>query len=388
MNLPDEVKLCDFTLREGSVQAGVKFTPEEQRELVTLLDSMGVPFIGLYFSDSIGDTYESARRLGGLGLKAKLVGMVSPFYEWRMRSAADWKQIVDPQIDAGIQIIEMLYYLTDWRLQGTVYEKRMTSDEVIDTMGGYIDYVRSRGAIPFPVVTDTARVDLDILKKAYRSNVAAGAGIVGVNDSFGAMIPATMRYLVREIKNVVGTVPVKIHCHNDTGLGLANTLAGVEGGAEIVDGNLNGYGDRGFTDLTALAVNLTINYGFDLGVDLGRMYEASKAAERMTQMAIAPSSPLIGDYAFSTSAELHNHGMDDAYWSASVLDPTLYGKKPKVFVTAKSGPSTVRRKLEELGISVNDEVLSRATERIREADASTKGILSDADIRRLVAELV
>jgi 2-isopropylmalate synthase len=385
MHLPSEVRLCDVTLREGTVQAGVKFTPEQECELAQELDAIGIPFIGLCLATDLDELHRHTMRLSELNLNAKLVGSVHPFYEWKTRQA-DWKDVVNVQIDAGAEVIEMMYFLTHWRLQGSVYQEKMTVDEIIERMNDCISYVKDRGAVPFVAITDTARVDIDLVKRAYRSNVGAGAGMVAVNDSFGAMIPPTMKHLVAEVKAATDGATVKVHCHNDTGLALANSLAAVEGGADIVDGALNGYGDRGFADLTAVAVNLTINYGFDLDIDLSRLYGASKAAEEMTRMPIPPTWPLIGEYAFATSHELHHHAMEDNYWSGSVLDTRLFGKTATFFLTSMSGPITIRRKLAELGLAADDDMVTNIVARIKEADVAAKGIISDDDVRRIAAE--
>ena len=383
MVLPPRVQICDVTLREGGVQAGVKFTIDEGCELAQMLDDVGVAMIGLNLEEDWRKLHSYVSRMKSLNLKAKLVGSVHPFYEWKTRQA-DWKDVVNAQIDAGADVIEMMYFMTEWRLKGTVYRERLEPLEIVERMNEYIAYVRERGAIPFVAITDTARVDLDLVISAYTSNAKAGAGILAINDSFGAMIPPTTKFLVSEVKKIAGAAAIKVHCHNDVGLAVANSLAAVEGGAEIVDGSLNGYGDRGFADLTAIVVNLTINYGFDLGLDLGKLYEVGRAAERMTGMEVPAAWPLVGDYAFATSHELHHHAMKDQYWSGSVLDPALYGKIPKLFLTAKSGPITVKKKLEELGIRIDDDQLEDIVAKVRKEDLGRKGILSDDDIRRIV----
>ncbi|MBI4537613.1 MAG: hypothetical protein HY712_06620 [candidate division NC10 bacterium] len=234
--------------------------------------------------------------------------------------------------------------------------------------------------------TDTTNADVGFLKQVLSAVVAAGAGEVSISDLTGTAIPGAMAYIGREAVSVAG-VPVRIHCHNDFGLALANTLAAVEAGATIVDGTINGLGERtGNVSLDELIAALEFLYGIDTGVDIKRLTELSRMLEEMTGVAVPKGKPIVGRYAFAHTLDAHAMGVVAHPELYELIDPSLEGNEGVVVLGKGSGPKGVRFRLRRLGIEATDEQVARLVEAVNKTASATRSAVTDDELRRLVKE--
>jgi 2-isopropylmalate synthase len=220
---------------------------------------------------------------------------------------------------------------------------------------------------------DGYRANRDYALEVLRTAYDAGAEVVALCDTNGGMLPGWIADVVHDVVDTTG-VRVGIHCHNDTGCAVANTLAAVEAGASHVQGCINGYGERtGNADLVAVVANLQLKVGRQVLPD-GLLQEATRTAHAVAEVTNVPPAsrqPYVGSSAFTHKAGLHA--------SAIKVDPDLYqhmdpvdvGNDMRLLVSDMAGRASIELKGKELGYDLSDrELVTRVTDRVKEREAA------------------
>jgi isopropylmalate/homocitrate/citramalate synthase len=231
-NLPKKLYFQDCTLREADQVVNLNF--DEKVRIAHALDEVGIHQIQVGMPGVNPQDGEAVKRIKKERLNAKLEAISCVYVE-------DWKADLDACIDSGADSINIIHPSSKIKLD----VMGISADKMIDTFVKSIEHAKKRGAknIAFSPF-DATRTDMKTWEKMIPASIKAGTSTIYVCDTYGVMLPSAMRYLVKCVKKMAGNVPVIMHCHNDTGLSLANTLAGIEGGAEGVDATINGIGDR------------------------------------------------------------------------------------------------------------------------------------------------
>ena len=307
---PEEVLLFDTTLRDGEQAPGIALNPDDKVRIARALDVLGVDFIEAGFAGSSELEKGIVKDIGKLGLNATVCSL----------SRSNTKDI-DAVIDADLGFIHTFIATSDLHMR---YKLRMTPEEVKAKAVESVEYAKAHGLRVMFSCEDATRSDLDFLKEVCVAAQDAGAEYINIPDTVGVIIPSAMGYLVRELKSVL-RVPVSLHCHNDLGMAVANSISGVENGATMVQGTVNGLGDRaGNAALEEVAVNLFAMYGIET-IDFSKVYETSRLIERTTTFPIAPNKPVVGLNAFSHEAGIHVQGVmtrssSSAFTASSSID--------------------------------------------------------------------
>jgi len=250
-----------------------------------------------------------------------------------------------------------------------------------------IKYAANRGVTIRFAPTDSCRTRLPFLLEVYAAAVEAGAEIIALADTAGNMTPSAMKYLVQTILKKAD-VPLQVHCHNDFGLALANTLAAFEAGAAILDASINGYGERaGNTALDELAVALRVFYDVDSGLDLPKLHELSRFAEKLTKIPIPASKPLIGENAFAHKLDAHVMGVIQNPIVYETIAPELVGNVRQIPIGKYSGPFSIKKKTELLGLPVKDEDIEKIRREISRISAATGLSIKDDEFVRIVKNI-
>ena len=375
-SLPDSVIINDVTLREGDQI--VSFSMEEKIEIAHALDELGLPQIQIGIPGVSDVDKKTVQKLKKDNLRAKLE-VVSFTYR------PEWKRDLDACIETGADSIDMFYPLSEDKLKA----KGVSREKAIDTCVTAIEYAKAQGVphitfCPYPAV----RMDINALKEIIALSVKAGADMILVTDTYGTSSPAAMRYFIKELKKF-STVPLGMHCHNDLGLALANTLAGVEGGAEMVEASVNGLGDRtGNCCLDEVIIALTAFYDYDLGLKTEKLYSLSRLVEKFSGIALPFGKGLVGDNAF-----VHRHD-DDVKSSLEMpsstvpIEPGLVGNKRRVILGGEyTGPIVVKTKAKELGIDLSDEKLNKVLNSVRERLQGRKTPLTDEEFLSIIQKV-
>ena len=375
-SLPESVTINDVTLREADQV--ISFSLDEKIKIACALDELGIPQIQIGIPGVSEADKKSVQKLKKDNLKAKLE-VVSFAYR------PEWKKDLDACLESGADSVDIFYPLSDEKLKA----KGVSREKAVDTSLNAIEYAKAQGAAhitfcPFPAV----RMDMDVLKEIIALSVKAGANMILVTDTYGTSSPAAMRYFIKELKKF-SSVPLGIHCHNDLGLALANTLAAVEGGAEMVEASVNGLGDRtGNCCLDEVIIGLTAFYDYDLGLKTEKLYSLSRLVEKLSHIALPFGKGLVGDNAF-----VHRHD-DDVKSSLEMpsstvpIEPGLVGNRRRIVLGGEyTGPFVVKTKAKELGIDLSDEKLDRALSLVREGLQGRKTPLTDEEFLSIIRKV-
>jgi isopropylmalate/homocitrate/citramalate synthase len=232
---------------------------------------------------------------------------------------------------------------------------------------------------------DGSRADLEFLRAAYETAVEAGAAEVVVVDTIGIATPEAAAFLVNEVAERLDyEIPVHWHGHNDFGLATAAAVAAVQAGATWVQGTVNGMGERaGNADLIEVALALEALYGIPTRLRLEQARELSERVQRLAGTPLPPWKPATGENLFTresgaVAAQFHDPPAIEPYASE------LVGARRGIVLGKKSGLDSIRIKVEELGLEVPDERYPEILEAVKRAGTKKRGLVTDADFRRIV----
>jgi 2-isopropylmalate synthase len=264
----------------------------------------------------------------------------------------------------------------------------MSREQMLERVVEATKYTMNRGVIVTFALVDTTRTDLEFAKKVVTSVVEAGADRVAVADTVGAARPEAMRLLVAELVACAG-VPVRVHCHNDYGLALANSLVAVEAGASIIDVAVNGLGERsGNAALDELVVALEILYDIRTGIRIDRLYELSHYVEKMTDVPLPFNKPLVGNNAFAHKLDMHAMRVIEYPPLYETINPSLVGNRRVFPLGEHSGPFTIKLKLTDLGLSASDAQIEEIVARVADVLSKKEAPLTDAEFAQLAEEVL
>lgn len=368
----DRVQLYDTTLRDGSQMEGISFSVEDKVRVAKKLDELGVHWIEGGFPGSNPKDAEFFRRIKGLTFKH---AKVSAFGGTRKpgltcETDANIQSLVAADTPGVTLVGKASLYQVEQVLETSPEENlAMISDSVA--------YFKAMGKQVFfdaEHFFDGFHSDPDYSLQALRAAARAGADVLVLCDTNGGMITPRLLEAIEAVKRALPGVRLGIHCHNDTGLAVANSLAAVEAGVYQVQGCVNGYGERcGNADLLTVIANLKLKMGIDCVSDdqLRRLTEVAHYVAELANMAPNPQAPYVGASAFAHKAGYHVAGIIKDERSYQHIDPALVGNHSRVLVSELAGQRNLRMKLEELGISYpfTDEELRRLLAVVKERES-------------------
>ncbi|OFV67215.1 MAG: protein containing Isopropylmalate/citramalate/homocitrate synthase [Candidatus Syntrophoarchaeum caldarius] len=370
----ESVRIFDTTLRDGEQTPGIAFTLEEKVEIARQLDKLGVDVIEAGFPISSHDEQTAVKTITKEGFDATICGLARVI-----------REDIDACIDADVDMVHVFVSTSDIQRETTIMKSR---DEVCEISVESVEYVKSHGVQCLFSAMDASRTDLDYLIRIFKLVEEAGVDAINVPDTVGVLVPSMMYNLMSQIRENI-TVPLDVHCHNDFGLAVANTLMAVEAGARQVQVAINGLGERaGNANLAEVVMSLHSIYGAKTGIRTEYLYETSKILERLTGMHILPNTPIVGENAFSHESGIHAHGVlkASATFEPGIMTPEMVGHKRRIVVGKHTGAHAVAEKLNDVGIEVTQEQLEEILNRVKEVGSKGK-MVTDADLYT-IAEVV
>ena len=369
---PAEFHVFDTTLRDGSQQEGLNLSVPDKLAITALLDELGVTFIeGGWPGANPGDTaFFSAMAEGQLRLtNAQLVAF--GFTRRVGMKAAD-----DPLTAAVRESRAPVACIVAKSHDRHVEQALKTSlRENLDMITDTVTHLRAEGMTVFVDCEhffDGFRRNRSYAMEAVQTAAAAGAEVVVLCDTNGGMLPTWVGDIVGEVTEV--GVPLGIHCHNDTGCAVANTLAAVDAGAMHVQGTINGYGERtGNADLVSVIANLELKYGWPL-LPAGALREATRLSHAIAEVTNVPPSarqPYVGLSSFAHKAGLHASAIKVDPNLYQHIDPTDVGNDMRMLVSDMAGRANIQLKGEELGFDLSDrDLAAKITDQVKDAEAA------------------
>jgi isopropylmalate/homocitrate/citramalate synthase len=296
---PQRVWLNDVTLREGEQCENVSFSLDAKVELALALEAAGVPQIQVGYPGRFERDAQAAAKVSAALSSARVEVVALAFVE-------EWVREVDASLASGAPVVNIVQRASD-RLHRVL---GITRDEARARARSAIQRAVAGGVAVSFTPSDSTRADPRFLIELWETAAEAGASRLYVADSMGAAAPELVALLVRRAGEVTG-LPVGVHCHNDFGLGVGNTVAGVMAGASYVDVAVNGLGDRaGNAPLEEVAAALELLYGVPTGVDLGQLTALSERFAVASARNLPPNKPVTGSAVFAHVLPTHVAAME------------------------------------------------------------------------------
>ena len=356
-HIAEPIVFWDETLRDGEQMPGVHFTPEEKLRVAELMSEIGISVINAGIPVVSDEEARAVRRLAEAGLSAHILaaGRTVP---------GD----VDAVIRSGATHIALFVAASEVHLR---YKLKMTQDEVLDASVRCIRQAKAAGLHVAFVTEDTVRAPFDFVERLYRAAREAGADRLVISDTVGIMTPVTFRWYLREFRRRVQPVDWSVHCHNDFGLAVANTLTALEEGVNAPHTCVNGLGERsGNASFEEVAVALESLYGIRTGLKTSRLYELSQLVEELSGVPLAANKALVGYNSFSHEAGIHTHGILQHTLTYEPLQPGVVGRERQMILGKHTGKAALVEKLKERQATPTDAVLAELLRRVK---ASTEG---------------
>jgi 2-isopropylmalate synthase len=347
------VKLYDTTLRDGSQGEGISLSVEDKLKITRLLDELGIHYVEGGWPGSNPKDVEYFERVRALGLAQ---ARVAAFGSTRRAGS-------EPQNDANLVALVAAEtpVVTVVGKSWTLHVRdvlRTTLEENLCMIRESVGYVKAQGReVVFDAehFFDGFRADPEYAGNTIQAAVAGGADTVVLADTNGGALPWEIEAAVGRIRHAMGGAALGIHTHNDGGLAIANTLAGVRAGASHVQGTMNGYGERcGNADLCAIIPTLELKMGLR-ALPPGRMGHLTPAARAVASIAnrsLFRQAPYVGQSAFAHKGGIHAAAMRRNAQSYQHIDPELVGNQSRVIVSELSGRGSLRTKADEMGLGL------------------------------------
>ena len=367
-----DVALFDTTLRDGEQTPGIALSESDKMRIASALDDLGVDIIEAGFAASGDAELETIKKIAKMGLSSTVCSL-----------SRSNKNDIDKVIDCDVDYVHTFIATSDIHLK---YKLKMTRDEVKTKAVEAIEYAKSHGLKVQFSCEDATRTDLDFLKEMHVAVREAGADAINVPDTVGVIYPSAMTYLIKELAAVT-EVPMAVHCHNDMGLAVANSLAAVAAGAKQVHVCVNGLGERtGNAALEEVALGLYANFNIEV-VDLSKIGDISKTVSRITGWPIPYNKPITGRNAFAHESGIHVHGILNNAATYEAFRPELVGMDRHIVIGKHSGTHSVKDRLNALKVKFPDECVPKLLAKVKELAVGGKEI-DDAELMAIADHMM
>jgi len=379
----DQIVIFDTTMRDGEQSPGASMTLREKLELAELLESMGVDIIEAGFPAASAGDLEAVSEIAKRSKSAVICGLARSTESDIERCAEAVRHAARPRIHTFISTspVHMKHKL------------KMGANAVLEAVGRSVTQARNHTDDVEWSPEDATRTEWDFLVKCCDAAIAAGATTINIPDTVGYTHPAEYRDLIKRLRETIpdaDKVVWSTHCHNDLGMAVANSLAGVEGGARQIECTINGLGERaGNAALEEIVMAMRVrgdSLPFDCGIDASQLNRASHMVSRITGFPVQYNKAIVGKNAFAHESGIHQDGMLKNAETYEIMKPEDVGVSKTSLVMGKhSGRHAFRDKLEALGYVLEPDALNDAFKRFKDLADRKKHVFDD-DIAALVDE--
>ena len=366
------IKIFDTTLRDGEQSPGCSMNLAEKIEMAKQLEKLGVDIIEAGFAIASPMDHKSVQAIAAAVTNCTVASLARC-------TKGDIDAAWDAVKEANHPRIHVFLATSDIHME---YKLRMTREQVLQRISEMVAYAKSFcDDIEFSA-EDASRSDWAFLAQCYSNAVAAGATTLNVPDTVGYSTPQEMAELITYLRqNVTGVehTDISVHCHNDLGMAVANSLACVKAGATQIECTVNGIGERaGNASLEELAMAIRTRadfYDAETGINTRQIYRSSKLLSNITGVPIPPSKAIVGANAFAHESGIHQHGVIANAQTYEIMKSTDVGIPQNTMVLGKhSGKHALREKLESMGYELTDEELENVFVRFKDLADKKKNI--------------
>ncbi|HZK43920.1 MAG TPA: 2-isopropylmalate synthase [Syntrophomonadaceae bacterium] len=383
MGQNNRIYLFDTTLRDGEQSPGVNLNVDEKLEIAAQLARLGVDVIEAGFPIVSPGDFAAVKKIAE-NIKGPTIAALC------RAKKADIDRAWEALRDAESARIHVFLATSDIHLK---YKLQKSREEVLAQAVEMVKYAKRYCSDVEFSAEDASRSDLDFLALLIEKVIDAGATVVNLPDTVGYAVPDEFGQFIKTISNKVPNIDkaiISVHCHDDLGMAVANSLAGVVNGARQIECAVNGIGERaGNASLEEIIMTLYTRkhfYNKEVNINYAELYRTSRLVSSLTGMTIAPNKAIVGKNAFAHESGIHQDGVLKERSTYEIMSPELIGINQNNIVLGKhSGRHAFRERLNELGFVLSDEELDKAFSKFKET-ADKKKDITDGDLEAIVAD--
>ncbi|MGL4669785.1 MAG: (R)-citramalate synthase [Methanobacteriaceae archaeon] len=368
-----KVKVLDTTLRDGEQTPGVSLTSAEKVRIATKLDEIGIDIIEAGSAvTSIGERL-AIKEVANLGLDAEIASFTRAV-----------KGDIDFALDCNVDSIHLVVPTSPIHLE---HKLKKTEEEVLYQAIECVEYGKEHGLIVELSAEDATRSNMGFLKEIFTNGINAGADRICACDTVGMLNPATSIKFYKELSTL--NAPLSVHCHNDFGLAVANTLSAISVGATQFHSTVNGIGERAGNaafEEVVVAIN-TLYDDLETNIKINELYSTSKLVARLTGVLLQANKSIVGENAFAHESGIHADGVLKNSSTYEPITPELVGHKRKFVMGKHIGSKGLENALNDLKIKVNKEQLNEVFKRVKSLGDLGKCV-SDVDVQAIAENVL
>ena len=377
------IKIFDTTLRDGEQSPGASMNVDEKIQVAKQLVKLGVDIIEAGFPFASPGDFDAVKRIANEVKGAIIAGLARAKED-------DIKSAYEALKDAPMKRIHTFHSTSDIHLK---YQFRVSREEALKRSVEMVKLARSLVEDVEFSPMDATRTEIPYLLDVVEAVIEAGASTVNIPDTVGYTTPTEFGNMIKAIKEKIGDKAViSVHCHNDLGLAVANSLAAIINGAGQVECTINGIGERaGNCSMEEIVMNLKTRkdfYNADTNINTREIIRTSRLITRITGMAVQPNKAIVGANAFAHESGIHQDGLLKEKMTYEIMRPEDIGLQKTELVLGKhSGRHAFKDRLQELGYELSAEEIDTAFKKFKHLADQKKDIFNE-DLEALVSEEV
>ena len=372
-NFPERVRFLDTTLRDGEQTPGISLTPGKKLQIARMLDQLGVDVIEAGFAAVSEGELEAIKLIASEGFRAEICS-----------AARGVKRDIDVAMEAGAGCVNIIIPTSDLHIRQKLEVDR---GRVLDMVSESVDYVKDHGLAAELSMEDGSRTEREFLKQVIGKAIESNVDRATICDTVGILTPEKAYDLYSEVrKEFPGTV-LGVHCHDDFGLSVANSIAALRAGVDEVHATINGLGERaGNASLEEIAVALRVIYCVKSNIRTELLSRASQLVSRLTGVVVQPNKAIVGGNAFAHESGIHTHAVLKNPLTYESIDPELVGAARQIVSGKHAGSHGIRKSLGDMGFEPSAEEFKEITRRVK-ATGDRGGEVTDADLFAIAQEV-
>ena len=362
----DKIRVFDTTLRDGEQTPGVSLTPENKLRIAQKLDELGVDVIEAGFAAVSQGEMDAIKLIAKQNLKAEICS-----------AARGTKGDINAVTKSDADSIHLIIPTSDLHLK---FKIRKTREEILKITEERVEQAKKQGLIVELSAEDATRTDVNFLKEFFSKGIAAGADRVVACDTVGVLTPEKAYDLFSDLRDSLQVPIVSVHCHNDFGMAVANSISALRAGANQFHATINGLGERaGNASLEEIVIALKSLYKKDVEIKTGLLYSISQLVSRLTGIYVQPNKAVVGENAFTHESGIHTQGLLANPLTYEPISPELVGGTRRISSGKHSGIHGIKDTLDKMGLEPTNEQLKEIALRIKNVGDKGK-IVMDADL--------
>lgn len=375
--MDNHITIFDTTLRDGEQSPGYSMNKQEKLQLALQLEKLGADVIEAGFPIASDGDFETVREIGKIIKNSSVAALCRTRTIDLERAVASLQFAAKPRVHTFIAT-------SDIHLK---YKLQKTREEVLESAVKAVEYAKSHVDDVEFSAEDASRSDPQFLIEIFTAVINAGATTINVPDTVGYALPWEYGELIKTLHDNIPNIDkatISVHCHNDLGLAVANSLMAVRNGARQIECTVNGIGERaGNASLEEVVMAIETrknNMDYRTSVNTQEIFPASQLLSQITGKGVQPNKAIVGENAFAHEAGIHQHGVLKNPLTYEIMTPESVGLTcNKIVIGKHSGRFALSKKLEELGYFLNKEDLNRVYTKVTRV-ADEQKIVEDHDL--------